>query len=106
MCPPLGPNTRMPGRGNPRAEAKRIITKALFTNGRPHRAASERGPRAEASEALIGSSSSSPTRKWDSARWWPSVLTTQKWTQVDIGLVLTVGSLVALAGQIRRWRVG
>ena len=27
-------------------------------------------------------------------------LTTQKWTQVDIGLVLTVGSLVALAGQI------
>jgi hypothetical protein len=27
-------------------------------------------------------------------------LTAQKWTQVDIGLVLTVGSLVALAGQI------
>jgi MFS family permease len=27
-------------------------------------------------------------------------LTAQKWTQVDIGLVLTVGSLVALAGQM------
>ncbi len=27
-------------------------------------------------------------------------LTTQKWTQVDIGLVLTLGGLVALAGQI------
>jgi MFS family permease len=27
-------------------------------------------------------------------------LTTQKWTQVDIGLVLTVGSLAALVGQI------
>jgi predicted MFS family arabinose efflux permease len=27
-------------------------------------------------------------------------LTTQKWTQVDIGLVLTVGSLVALVGQM------
>ena len=27
-------------------------------------------------------------------------LTAQKWTQVDIGLILTVGSLVALAGQI------
>jgi predicted MFS family arabinose efflux permease len=27
-------------------------------------------------------------------------LTTQKWTQVDIGLVLTVGGLVALAGQM------
>src|SRR3954452_331130 len=27
-------------------------------------------------------------------------LTTQKWTQVDIGLVLSVGSLVALAGQM------
>ena len=27
-------------------------------------------------------------------------LTAQKWTQVDIGLVLTVGSLVALVGQM------
>jgi hypothetical protein len=27
-------------------------------------------------------------------------LTTQKWTQVDIGIVLTVGSLAALVGQM------
>src|SRR5215813_1939541 len=27
-------------------------------------------------------------------------LTAQKWTQVDIGLILTVGGLVALAGQM------
>jgi hypothetical protein len=27
-------------------------------------------------------------------------LTAHKWTQIDIGLVLTVGGLVALAGQI------
>src|SRR4051794_32758353 len=27
-------------------------------------------------------------------------LTTQKWTQVDIGLVLTVGGLVGLIGQV------
>ena len=31
-------------------------------------------------------------------------LTTQKWTQVDIGLLLTVSSLVGLLGQISRWR--
>ena len=33
-------------------------------------------------------------------------LTTQKWTQVDIGLVLTVGGLVALVGPDARRRAG
>ena len=68
--------------------------------GRPRQTISRLIRPAEANAGWIGLSSFSPTCRWVFGPFIAVHLTAEHWSQVDIGLVLTVSGLVALAGQI------
>ena len=64
------------------------------------RAASQDRHRAKASAASTGSSSFSPTCRPAFGPFVAVYLTTQKWTQVEIGFVLSIGGIIGLLGQM------